>query len=313
MTEMNLFPRIHYESSYICIMDFDPVLLRSFVAVKEAGGFTRAAQRLHLTQSAVSHQIRRLEEQVGRPLLCRTKRTLTLTEDGNDFLRHAEQTLAALDALNQRFRPSAISGVVRFGVPETFMGERLPLLLSQFAREFPSVRLDVSVNTYPDLRAMIASDELDLAVVVSRSESPEETVLREAQFVWVAAETFEPPQTSSLPLLFSPEPCVNRQIGVAALESISRQWHVVFTSPSQQGVRAAVRAGLGISVLTLDELGPGIKVIDGKYGLRPLPKANFTLIWSAVGKTPAAIEFGKLIQDLSRSQPVRQSGENAPR
>jgi DNA-binding transcriptional LysR family regulator len=292
-------------------MDFDPVLLRAFVAVKEAGGFTRAAQRLHLTQSAVSHQIRRLEEQIGRPLLCRTTRTLTLTEDGNDFLRYAEQILASLDALNHRFRPSAISGVVRFGVPETFMGERLPLLLSQFAREFPAVRLDVSVNTYPDLRAMIAGDELDLAVVVSQSESPDETVLRQAKFVWIAAETFEPPEASSLPLLFSPEPCVNRRIGVAALESISRDWHVVFTSPSQQGIRAAVRAGLGISVLTLDELEPGMKVIDGKYGLRPLPGANFTLIWSAVGKTPAAIEFGKLIQDLSRSQAVRPRRENA--
>ena len=74
------------------------------------------------------------------------------------------------------------------------MGERLPLLLSQFAREFPSVRLDVSVNTYPDLRAMIAGDELDLAVVVSQSDKSEETVLRQARFVWVAAETFEPPE-----------------------------------------------------------------------------------------------------------------------
>ena len=123
------------------------------------------------------------------------------------------------------------------------------------------------------------------------------------------SETFEPPEASSLPLLFSPEPCVNRQIGVAALESISREWHVVFTSPSQQGIRAAVRAGLGISVLTLGELEPGMKVIDGKHGLRPLPSANFTLIWSAVGTTPAAIEFGKLIQDLSRSGPVRQNRE----
>lgn len=118
-------------------MDFDPTLLRAFVAVKETGGFTRAAQRLHLTQSAVSHQIRRLEEQVGRPLLYRTTRTLTLTEDGNDFLQHAEQILASLDALSRRFQPSPVCGVVRFGVPETFLGERLPQLLSRFARAFP--------------------------------------------------------------------------------------------------------------------------------------------------------------------------------
>lgn len=285
-------------------MDFDPVLLRAFVAVKEAGGFTRAAQRLHLTQSAVSHQIRRLEEQIGRPLLCRTTRQLTLTEDGNDFLRYATQVLTSLDALNQRFRPSSVSGVVRFGIPETFMGERLLPLLSRFAREFPAVRLDVSVHTYLDLRAMIGSDELDLAVVVSTSQKREGTILRPAQFVWAAAETFEIRQSSSLPLAFSPEPCINRQLGVAALKATSTDWHVVFTSPSQQGIRAAVRAGLGASVLTRDELEPGMKVIDGKYGLRPLPNANFTLIWSAGGKTPAAVEFGKLIVNMSKS-PVR--------
>ena len=287
-------------------MDLDPALLRAFVAVKEAGGFTRAAQRLHLTQSAVSHQIRRLEEQVGRPLLCRTTRSLTLTEDGNDFLRYAEQILSSLDALNQRFRPSSVSGFVRFGVPETFMGERLLPLLSQFAREFPAVRLDVSINTYPDLRAMIAADELDLAVVLSTFEKPDETILRQVHFVWVAAETFELPPNASLPLAFSPDPCVNRQMGAAALESTSIEWHVAFTSPNQQGIRAAVRAGLGVSVLTRDELEPGMKIIDGKYGLRRLPHANFTLIWSAGGKTPAALEFGQLIVSMSKTPYLRQ-------
>jgi len=108
------------------------------VAVKETGGFTRAGNRLNLTQSAISHQIRRLEEQVGRQLLQRTTRRLTLTEDGEEFLRHAEQILASLDALTQRFQPSPVSGVVRFGVPESFMGDRLPRLLCQFARAFPS-------------------------------------------------------------------------------------------------------------------------------------------------------------------------------
>src|ERR1700744_1145394 len=122
-------------------MDFDPSLLRALLAVKETGGFTRAGQRLNLTQSAISHQIRRLEEQVGRPLLRRTTRSLTLTEDGNEFLRCAEQILTSLDALTQRFQPSPVSGVVRVGVPETFLGDRLPPLLCQFARAFPAVRL----------------------------------------------------------------------------------------------------------------------------------------------------------------------------
>jgi DNA-binding transcriptional LysR family regulator len=286
-------------------MDFDPVLLRAFVAVTKAGGFTRAAQRLHLTQSAVSHQIRRLEEQAGRPLLCRTTRNLNLTEDGIDFLQYAERILSSLDALTQRFLTSPVSGVVRFGVPETFMGERLLSLLSQFAREFPAVRLDVSVNCYDDLRAMVDADELDLAVVASTSDRTNETILRQDRFLWAAAETFEIPPNASLPMVFSPEPCVNRRVGVAALGSGSIEWHVVFTSPSRQGIRAAVRAGLGVSVLTGDELEPGMKIVDGKYGLPPLPKAYFMLIWSIRGKTPAALEFGKLIVSLSKS-PVHE-------
>ena len=118
-------------------MDYDPDLLRAFIAVHETGGFTRAGKRLHLSQSAVSHQIRRLEEQAGTALLKRTTRSLTLTEDGEEFLRHAEQILRAQDALAIRFQRSAVTGAVRFGVPESYVGDRLPPMLARFSRQFP--------------------------------------------------------------------------------------------------------------------------------------------------------------------------------
>jgi DNA-binding transcriptional LysR family regulator len=284
-------------------MDFDPGLLRAFVAVKETGGFTRAGQRLNLTQSAISHQIRRLEEQVGRQLLRRTTRRLTLTEDGEEFLRHAEQILVSLNALTQRFLPSPVSGAVRFGVPESFMGDRLPPLLCQFARAFPSVRLDVSVTTYLDLRAMIEADELDLAVVLCMSGKKDELILRRTKFVWVAAETFDAPH-GSLPLALAPAQCVNRQVGLAALAGTPIEWHIVFTSPSHQGLRAAVLAGLGITVLTLEDLEPGMKVVDGQYGLPSLPKVDFALAWSENEATPAAKEFAQMILNMPQ---MRQS------
>jgi DNA-binding transcriptional LysR family regulator len=280
-------------------MDFDPALLRAFVAVNDSGGFTRAAERLHLTQSAVSHQIRRLEQQVGRRLLHRTTHSLTLTEDGSDFLRHAQQLLDSLDALTRRFRPSSVSGVVRFGVPESFMGDRLPPLLCQFARAFPAVRLDVSVTTYLDLRAMIDAGELDLAVVLSTSGKQRERVLRRTQFVWVAAETFEPPRGAPLPLAMAPAQCVNRQVGLAALDRTPISWHIVFTSPSHQGLRAAVLAGLGVTVLTRDSLEPGMKVVDKELGLPPLPRVDFSLAWSKAEPPPAVREFARLIADMS--------------
>ena len=276
-------------------MNIDPTLLRALVAVHECGGFTRAGKRLNLTQSAVSHQIRRLEEQLGQPLLLRTTRRLSLTEDGQDVLQHAQQILASLDALARRFQPSRLGGVVRFGVPETFMGERLPPLLCQFSRAFPEVRLDVSVGTYLDLRKMLKAGELDLAVVLSetgRRDSGE--VLRSARFVWVAAEHFDLAPGASLPLALAPAPCVNRQIGLDALGASAGSWHLAFSSPSQEGIRNAVLAGLGVTVQMASDLRPGLRIVDGEYGLPTLPGARFLLAWSSGEKSAAAEAFGQV-------------------
>ncbi|HEV7315056.1 LysR family transcriptional regulator [Sphingopyxis sp.] len=277
-------------------MDIDPVLLRAFVAVSETGGFTRAARRLNLTQPAVSHQIRRLEEQVGRALIRRTTRRLILTDDGEDFLLHARQILASLDALAQRFRPSSVTGAVRFGAPEAFMGERLPALLCQFSRAFPAVRLDVHVSTYLDLSTMIAAEELDLAVVLSTAGGENGGIpLRRAEFGWVAADNFLLSDGASLPLAFHPPNCINRLMGVAALEATSIDWHIAFTSPSEQGLRAAVRSGLAVAVLTRGDLEPGMRLLDGDYGLPALPSADFMLIRSGGAASPAARAFGEML------------------
>ncbi|MHC5192264.1 LysR family transcriptional regulator [Pseudomonas frederiksbergensis] len=286
-------------------MDFDPALLRAFVAIKDTGSFTRAAERLHLSQSAISHQIRRLEEQAGTTLLVRTTRRLTLTEDGEDFLRHAEQILKAQDALSRRFEASSVSGAVRFGVPENFIGEGLPPLLSRFARQFPAVRLDVTVGTYLDLRALVDADGLDLSVVMALPGSQAGgTVLRETRFVWAAAQSFDFTGDAPLPLAFAPAPCLHRQVAVDALESSTVDWRVAFTSPSQQGLRAAVLAGLAVTALPLGDLEPGMVVIDGQYGLPPLLDADFRLIWSVTGKTPAANAFGQLLVEMSESSSI---------
>lgn len=277
-------------------MNIDPTLLRALVAVHECGGFTRAGKRLNLTQSAVSHQIRRLEEQLGQPLLLRTTRRLSLTEDGQDVLQHAQQILASLDALARRFQPSRLGGVVRFGVPETFMGERLPPLLCQFSRAFPEVRLDVSVGTYLDLRKMLKAGELDLAVVLSETGQRDSgEVLRSARFVWVAAEHFDLAPGASLPLALAPAPCVNRQIGLDALGTSAGNWHLAFSSPSQEGIRNAVLAGLGVTVQMASDLRPGLRMVDGEYGLPTLPGARFLLAWSSGEKSAAAEAFGQLL------------------
>jgi DNA-binding transcriptional LysR family regulator len=290
-------------------MDIDPVLLRAFVAVSEAGGFTRAARRLNLTQPAVSHQIRRLEEQLSRSLIRRTTRRLTLTDDGEDLLLHARDILAGLDALAQRFRPSPVTGVVRFGAPEAFMGERLPALLCQFSRAFPAVRLDVHVSTYLDLSTMIATEELDLAVVLSTAGAENGGIpLRRAEFGWVAADNFLLPEGASLPLAFHPPNCVNRLVGVAALDATPIDWHIAFTSPSEQGLRAAVRSGLAVAVLMRSGLEPGLRLLDGHYGLPALPSADFMLIRSGGVASPAARAFGEMLVAMEAPTMPADSG-----
>jgi len=287
-------------------MDFDPSLLRTFVAVVETGGFTRAAQRLHLTQSAVSHQIRRLEEQVGRRLLSRSTRRLSLSEDGREFLAHAQQILQALDALGRRFQPSPVSGTLRFGAPENFMRERLPQLLGRFAQAYPQVRLEVSVSANLDLPALLAADELDLAVLIAQrpagAAAPGQ-LLRRTQLVWVAAEGFAPPPGAALPFAFFPPPCVHRRVGMQALEQAGIQAHIVFTSHSQEGIHAATLAGLAITAIARDDIEPGMQLVAERYALPPLPEVDFSLVWNERGRSPAAQAFGRLIAEMAQSAP----------
>lgn len=292
-------------------MDFEPTLLRAFVAVCETGGFTRAAQRLHLTQSAVSHQIRRLEEQVGRPLLYRTTRKLTVTEDGEDFLRHAEQILQSQEALTRRFHLSTVSGAIRLGVPENFIGDRLPQLLGRFARQYPAMRLEVSVSVCLDLRAKIDAGELDLAVAITQGSEQDGIVLRQTQFVWAATDTFKRPQNSSLPFAFSPPPCALRAIGVEALAASGLDWHVAFTSANQHGLKAAVQAGLAISIFAQEDIEPWMKILGADDGLPPLPEAKYILIHKRGDQMPCASELGRLIVEEAGFWPNAAGPERA--
>ncbi|BEP51125.1 LysR substrate-binding domain-containing protein [Variovorax paradoxus] len=280
-------------------MNFDTGLLQAFTAVHRANGFTRAAEQLHLTQSAVSHQIRRLEELVGRPLFHRTTRRLRLTADGEDFLRHAERILQAQDALARHFRCSPIEGTVRFGVPESFMSEGLPQLLQQFARSCPNVRLEVSVGLTLDLATMVRERELDLAVVVSVSGEVEGTLLRRLPMVWAAAEGFERAEGASLPLAYSPPPCVCRQVSIDALNTAGIPWHGAFSSHSLQDLRTAALSGLAVATFTRDNLRPGMAALDERHGLPALPMLDFTLAYGegdAGERSPAVAELGRLIE-----------------
>ncbi len=279
-------------------MTIDIGLLHAFVAVHRAQSFTRAAEQLHLTQSAVSHQIRRLEELVGRQLFVRTTRRLGLTAEGEDLLRHAQGILEAQDALDRHLRRSPIEGSVRLGLPESFMSEGLPQLLHQFARSCPNVRLEVSVGLTFDLAAMVRERALDLAVVVSVAGAGPGRLLRRLPMVWAAAQGYRPVPGESLPLAYSPLPCVCRQVAVDTLEAAGIRWHSAFSSHSLQDLRAAALAGLAVATFAKDQLRPGMVELGERDGMPALPMLDFTLAYGEgpLERSPAAEELGRLIE-----------------
>ena len=150
---------------------FDPQLLRSFVAVADCGNFTRAAERLHLTQSTVSQQVRRLEEDAGCRLLDRSQRRVVATVEGERLLGYARRILALQEEARDALGDLGSAGVLRLGVPEDFAAERLMPLLAAFAANHPGTRLEVTSGLGPDLRRAWQGGEFDLLLVKQMGES----------------------------------------------------------------------------------------------------------------------------------------------
>lgn len=267
----------------------DPELLRAFVAVVECRGFSQAAARLRRGQSAVSLQIKRLEDQLGLRLLERSPRLVRLTSEGEAILGQARRILNLQAEMIARVRGPALEGVVRFGAPEDFATARLPRILSRFVRAHPRVALEVTCELTLDLLARFEAGGLDLALVKRDPTpgAPGTRVWREA-LVWVAADRDLARGPGALPLVCSPIPCVYRSRATAALDAVGRNWRVIYSCGSLAGNHAAVRAGLGVTVLPQDMVPPDLAILDeGATGLPPLRDTEIALIAAASLSAPA--------------------------
>lgn len=227
----------------------DPVLLKSFIAVVESGSFTRAGERVHLSQSTVSQQLRRLEEQLGCELLERGGRYVVTTEDGERLLGYARRLLGLMDETVDQLRGGQAQGELRIGVPEDFAAGQLTPLLAEFAREHPAIRLEVTSGLSNTLWQEFCAGDYDLALLKQRpGHAPARAAWPEplSWFDSLAAPTYE---RDPLPLVVFPSGGLYRDEMIHALESAGRRWRIAYSSASLAGVRAAVADGLGISIL----------------------------------------------------------------
>jgi DNA-binding transcriptional LysR family regulator len=283
------------------MLDFE--LLRAFVAVADCGGFHRAAERLNLTQSTISQQIKRLELETKRPLFRRTTRSVTLTDDGEMFLGDARRLLQLEEVARQRLAAPRLSGTVRLGVVEEIAGGSLPSALGRFAAIHPGVKLEVQIGVSAELIEQLNSGRLDV-VFAKRplGTSSGRLVWREA-LVWAASDTFDFVRGAALPLALYRERSVSREAALTALRNSELTWEIVYTSPSLTGVRAAALAGLAVTPLPASAVVAGLRVLGAEEGLPRLPDLEFAIYEKARSEKAVAalaIALRALAQGPSR-------------
>lgn len=254
-------------------------LLRSFVSVVDAGSFTRAGERVHRTQSTVSQQIQRLEEQFGRPLLHRSGRRVSPTDDGERLLPYARRLLALADETRDAMSHSDGLGILRLGISEDFAARQLSELLSRFFRTHPQLRYDVRCELSVSLQRDIERGELDLAVLKRDAGGGAALATWPENLHWVTSRRHPISwQTDPMPLAVFPQGCQYRNRAIHALESRGRDWRIAYTCPNFSGIQAAVSAGLGVSILPESGLQSDHLVLTGKNRFPAIPDTELALI-----------------------------------
>ncbi|MRR56803.1 MAG: LysR family transcriptional regulator [Deltaproteobacteria bacterium] len=277
---------------------FDLDALRSFVIGIELGGFSKAADRIGRSASAVSAQLKKLEEQIGSPILQKAGRGLVLTPTGERFLGYARRLLALNDEAAIAVRGVSLSGSVRIGLQEDFGEHLLSRMLGDFARAHPQVTVEVHLVRNTELMRLMAEGRLDLALAWNTgAELPHGEDLGQLPLCWIGpAEHLMTGngQERPLPLVVFEAPCVMRSAATAALDAAGLTWRVSVASMSLVGVWTAVGAGLGITVRTHVGLPKYLSVRDD---LPPLPTVGLKLYRASARQTAAVKRLADIVVD----------------
>lgn len=260
--------------------------LRTFVAIVDTGSFTRAAEEVFKTQSAVSMQMRKLEERLGSALFERTGRSVKLTEDGDRLLGYARKLLnLSLETLTA-FDEDSIEGHVRIGLPDDYAERFLPEIMARFSRSNPRVELQIACETTMSLIDHVERGHLDVALVCHTVATPFSEVVRREPLHFVTSASHSVHQEEVLPLAIGRADCTWRKQCIEALNAAGREHRILFTSWSATIVASAVLAGLAVSVLPECALRSGMRVLTEADGFPRLKDAEIGVIRSRNSDRP---------------------------
>ena len=244
--------------------------LQTFVTIADTGSFTRAAEEVHRTQSAVSMQMRRLEERIGKPLFLKDGRTNRLSDHGEKLLGYARRMIRLNRETMAAFDETSLEGHVRIGTPDDYAERFLPEIMARFARSNPRVELSVVCEPTVNLVEHIRRGNLDLALVTHDGVRSQSEVVRREPLLWVTSANHATHEQDVLPLAFGRPTCQWRRDACEALDRMNRDYRLLFTSWSATVIIAAVMSGIAISVLPECALRPGMRVLGEADGFTPL-------------------------------------------
>ncbi len=267
--------------------NLDSDLLRTFVAIADSGSFTAAAKAVSRTQSAVSMQIKRLEETIGSALFVRAGRSISLTADGESLLGYARRILRLQDQALARLAEPSMAGRVRIGAPDDYVTQFMPGILARFAGSHPNVQVGLHCEPSAVLNDQLDRGELDLAIVTTSPRYADSVAVRNEPVIWATSATHEVHQEIPLRLALFQPPCILREWALSALDDLQWPYRIAYVSPSQAGLFAAVQAGLAVTPLGSSWMPQGLRELGAADGFPQLPNLGITLERGQRHRAPA--------------------------
>jgi DNA-binding transcriptional LysR family regulator len=257
---------------------FDPIHLRTFLAVASTLSFTQAARQLGISQPSVSQHIRRLEESAGRVLLLRDTREVKLTDNGEAMAGFARTILAANDEAVTYFTGSAMKGRLRFGAADDLALAPLPAVLRTFRQLYPRINLELTVTQTHVLKKRLDAKQLDLVFIKERPGETAGRVVRRDRLVWIGVPGTRIDPNEPVPLITYTAPSVSRITALQVLAESGRTWRISCKTLEVNGVLAAARAGIGVTVFPSSLVPPDLQALPPTPELPELGDVDFTLV-----------------------------------
>jgi DNA-binding transcriptional LysR family regulator len=281
--------------------NLDPDLLRAFVAVADYRSFTRAAKMLHRTQSAVSMQIKRLEEHLGVTLFVRTKSHVDLSAAGEAMLGYARRILLLSQEAIDRLREHKVEGLVRLGVMDDFGSLVLPPLLSNFASNYPGIHVEMETGLTAHMPQRLG-EAFDLVIAMHPVGEGGGEFLRREQSVWAGSADEPIEHVDPLPLALYPQGCLFRKWATEALDRHNRRWRLAFVSHSMAAVESMAAQGLAVTIFKASTFPKKLRLLSDRDGMPRLPAADICLHRAPNISKPASLLADHIV--LGMEQPV---------